>query len=320
MARAEASVDAAGGAAAAPAGPVPTSPDGTPLHEPGDPDLMIPVVGTPEPSPSAIEVVPLELLPAHLPISDEARGEIVELVRAMQPLKESLTSDHHDRQFILNKRRLERLFQDERKEVGWAALHAFTNYPGAHTYVRQALLEVGARVSPEEAAPLLEALAFQYEAPLSDRAEALLLLGEIAPEAMFAGARPYLERKGRRFQTAPQDEFFVEGWLDACEATGTSAAPMLAQVATNFALEPRARYLAVERLSDYPDDALARGALETALVESTGDNYIRIKAAQSIVASYGREEACELLEKVLSRETSLKFAAFLDDTIQSNCR
>jgi len=294
--------------------------DGIPLHEPGDPDLMIPLVGEPELSPAAIEIDPLELLPEDLPIGPAARDEIVEFVRGMQPLKESLTSDHHDRHFILNQRAARRLSQSTDEEIGWAALHAFTNYPGEHTDVRRELLTIGARVSPKEAAPLLETLAFTYGHRMSDRAEAVLLLGEAAPETLLLGARPYLERQGKPFQTAPPDEFYLRGWITACERTGRDPVPMLAQCAMNLALEPYTRYLAVQTLAKHTDDPLARGALEAALVESTGDSYIRRMAAQSIVAGYSSEEACKILEQVASREADINMARFLDVTIQENCR
>lgn len=294
--------------------------DGVPLHEPGDPDLMIPLVGEPELSPAAVEIDPLELLPEELPIGQAARDEIVEFVRGMQPLKESLTSDHHDRHFILNQRAARRLSQSTDEEVGWAALHAFTNYPGEHTNVRRELLTIGARVSPKEAAPLLETLAFTYGHRLSDRAEAVLLLGEAAPETLLLGARPYLERQGKPFQTAPPDEFYLRGWLTACERTGRDPVPMLAQCAMNLALEQYTRHLAVQELAKHTDDPLARGALEAALVESTGNAYIRRMAAQSIVAGYSREEACTILERVAMREADINMARFLDVTIQENCR
>lgn len=294
--------------------------DGIPLHEPGDPDLMIPLVGERELSPAAIEIDPLQLIPEDLPIGQAARDEVIEFVRAMQPLKESLTSDHHDRQFILNQRAARRLASSPDKEVGWAALHAFTNYPGQHTNVRRELLIIGAKASPKEAAPLLETLAFTYGWSIADRAEAVLLLGEVDPEALMLGARPYLERQGKPFQTAPPDEFYLRGWIKACEVTGRDPVPMLAQCAMNLALEQYTRHLAVEELGKHTDDPLARGALEAALVESTGNGYIRKKAGQSILAGYSREEACKILERVASREADINMARWLDETIQENCR
>lgn len=319
---ASADADAASGEAEPIVRPLVQGKDGiaVPALDPDDPNKIIPVVGERRLSPSAIPIDPDQLLPEDLPITEEDRALIVDLVEHMQPLHESLTSDHHDRQYHDQLAKMERLLASDRPEVGWAALHAFTNYPGKHVNIRRSLLQVGAEVSPENARELLRTLAFTYGFALADRAEAVELYGKVDPEDYFEKARPYLERKGKPFQTAPQDEFFVRGWLNACEASGTSPAPMMAQVATNFALGDYARHKAVEVLQDHADDPLARGALEAILVESTGNGYIRRKAAQSILAGYSREEACVLLETVFGRETDLNFMRFLDDMIQSNCR
>ena len=271
-------------------------------------------------SPSAVAIDPLELLPKDLPIDESDRATIVEYVRAMQPLLESLTSDHHDRRYHRELALKQQILDTGRTQLGWAALHAFTNYRGDHVSIRRNLLIVGAAVSPEAARPILRELSFTYGHPLSDRAEAVLLLGDVSPEDFFLHARPYLERPGRPFQTAPPDEFFLRGWLRACKASGTSPVPMLAQVATNFTLEDAARHLAVETLGDHAQDPLARSALETTLVESSGNAYVRRKAAQSILKGYGLEEACTLLNAVYELEADINFQRFLDVAIQENCK
>ena len=291
-----------------------------PALEITDDDVMEPLVGTPTLSETAIEIVDDEILPPDLNISASARKEILDLLRAMQPLKESLTSDHHDRQYILNRRRVERLEREDRLDVGWAALHAFTNYPERNAVLKNRLLRIGARVSPDEARNLLVELTFNYGYPIEDRTSALEFLPEVDPAAVFEGAPAILEREGRRTQTAPEDEFFVAAWLKACEVSGSDPVPMMASVATNFALDPAARYSAVEALQAHADVPLARATLEQVLVESTGDGYIRRKAAQSILGGYSREEACTILTQVRSREADVNFARFLDDMVQTNCR
>ncbi|QDV08354.1 hypothetical protein Poly30_38920 [Planctomycetes bacterium Poly30] len=290
------------------------------LFPPGDDDLMEPLVGTKEFSKHALEINPYELMPRDLPIADEHRAEIYELLGELQPLREDLTSDHHDRQFILNKRRIEALEKDDRPEVGWAALHAFTRFQGDDFHPRRTLLRIGARVSPKEATGLLKSLSFTYGYRLGDRAEAVLLLAETDPAALMEGARPYLERKGRPFQTAPSDEFYARAWITACERTGESPVPMMSEVAMNIALEPIARYVALEELGDHGDDPLARAALQEALVESTGDGYLRRKAAQGIIKGFPSEDACALLQEVLRNESDQNMARFLDDMVQTNCR
>ena len=290
------------------------------LFPPGDTDLMEPLVGTKEFSDEAIEINPFELMPRELQITDAHRAEIYELLVEIQPLRLDLTSDHHDRHYILNKRRIEALELDDRPEVGWAALHAFTNYKGEDFQSRRTLLRIGARVSPDAATPILKELSFTYGHRMGDRAESLLLLAETDPEALMEGARAYLERKGRRFQTAPSDEFFARAWVTACEKSGKSPVPMMADVAMNIALEPIARYVALDALAEQRGDPLAQATLQEAIVESTGDGYFRRKAAQGIMASFPGERACVLLAEVLRNESDVNMARFLDDMIQTNCR
>ena len=283
-------------------------------------DLIEPLVGERRLAPDAIEVDPMALMPAGLPITDEDRALVAELLRSLQPLDPTLTSDHHDRWFMDNKILVERLEASDRPEVGWAALHAFTNYPQRHHAIRRTLLAVGAHVAPNEAEPLLAELAFTYGHFIEDRSEALLLLAEVAPEAFIAGAEEHLRRLGLPEQTGPNDEFYVEGWRVACEQSGRSPVPMMAQVATNLALEPYARVIAIRTLGPHADDPRASGAIRTALVESSGNGYLRRVSAQTVLSSFPKETACELLKEVASREADVNFSRFLDDVIQMNCR
>ncbi len=283
-------------------------------------DLIEPLVGERRLAPDAIEIDALALMPSGLPITEQDREQVAALLRSLQPLDPTLTSDHHDRWFMDNKLLVERLEASGRPELGWAALHAFTNYPQRHHTIRRTLLELGARVAPKEAEPLLAELAFTYGHFIEDRSEALVLLAEVAPETFFAGAEAHIQRQGKPQQTAPNDEFFVKGWRVACERSGRSPVPMMAQVATNYALEPYARVIAVRSLGDHADDPRASGAIRTTLVESTGDGYLRRVSAQTVLASFPKETACELLNEVAAREADINFARFLDVVIQSNCR
>lgn len=303
-------------------GPAGTAPAGSATFTPSisPEDLIEPLVGERRLAPDALEIDALALMPEDLPISDEDREQVAELLRSLQPLDPTLTSDHHDRWFMDNKILVERLEATSRPQVGWAALHAFTNYPQRHHSIRRTLLALGARVSPKEAEPLLAELAFTYGHFIEDRSEALLLLAEVNPETFFAGAEAHIQRQGKPKQTAPNDEFFVEGWRVACERSGRSPVPMMAQVATNYALEPYARVIAVRSLAAHADDPRASGAIRTTLVESTGNGYLRMVSAQTVLASFPKETACELLTEVRGRESDVNFARFLDDVIQTNCR
>ena len=72
-------------------------------------------------------------------------------------------------------------------------------------------------------------------------------------------------------------------------------------------------------LARFPDP-LGRSALETAMIESSGNGYLRRKAAQAIRDSVPREEACELFRYVLEREADINFAIFMRNMIDLNCR
>ena len=283
-------------------------------------ETSVPIYGDRRLSRDAIEIKPYELMPRDLPITEADRQQIVKLLRALQELDPTLTSDHHDKWFIQNKRLVQELEMSTRPEIGWAALHAFSHYPERHFPIRRTLLAIGARVSPKEAEPMLAELAFNYDYYIEDRSEALLLLAETSPAVFFEGARPYIERQGKPFQTAPNDEFFVRGWLTACEQSGESPVEMMAQVATNLALEPYARVVAVRALGKHADDPRASGAIQTTLVESTGNGYLRRISAQTVMDGFPRETACALLQAVMNRDSDLNFARFLDDMIQLNCR
>jgi len=105
----------------------------------------------------------------------------------------------------------------------------------------------------------------------------------------------------------------------ACDHTGRSPVHELADVATNLFMDETARILAVKELGHRPEP-LALKALQSILVESTGDGYLRRMAAQGLRDSLPKEEGCELFKGVASREADLNFAQFLADLLQKNCR
>ena len=64
---------------------------------------------------------------------------------------------------------------------------------------------------------------------------------------------------------------------------------------------------------------LERRALETVLIESSGNGYLRRKAAQSLRLSLPAETACTLFRTVFEREADINFAKFLGDMIAQLC-
>ena len=254
-------------------------------------------------------------IPHSAPISAAARNEIRSFVEAMIPPAIEETSDLHDA-WLRRTRALRLEMEAREEEIGNAALHAFTGEVSERTVTRQALLRIGTRCSPKAAAPLLRELMVTYGYRLDDRTEAAVLLAEADPRLYLEEAADHLRRRKRATQTMPPDEFLIRAWVTACESLGKSPVDMLADVATNLVLDPPARYAAAEALGHYPDDALGREALKVCLVESSGDAYLRRKAAQAIRASFNTEEACALFSYILAREVDATFATFLADMRQ----
>lgn len=251
-------------------------------------------------------------------VEESARARIQELIEALEPIEETVTSDVVDRWFVRQQRLVGEASEGER-DLGVAALAAYANDPGDATTVRRGLLIVAARAAPEDARDLLHHLMVDYGHPIDDRTEAALLLAEVAPELFLDSAREPLRRRDHARKTMPPDEFLVQGWVSACEKLGRSPVPMLADVVTNLAIEDAARHLAAGELGRFPDP-LGRSALETAMIESTGNGYLRRKAAQAIRDSVPREEACELFRHVLEREVDINYAIFMRNMIDLNCR
>lgn len=257
-------------------------------------------------------------IPADAPVPAWARAKIREYLEAMvrPPLDE--TSDVHDA-WLHHTRRLTKALEQGGEHVGNAALHAFVGDAAEAYHTRRALLGIGARAAPESAVNLLHELTWNYGYRIEDRTEACLLLPEVDPEGYLEKAEEYLTRRGRKTKTMPDDEFLMSAWIDACGRAERSPVEMCADVATNLWMQPMARYIAATELGLHGGNPLAREALETCLIESTGDGMLRIKAAQAIAKGYPRENACAIFEDVLSREVSINFRKFLEDVISHYC-
>jgi HEAT repeat protein len=119
--------------------------------------------------------------------------------------------------------------------------------------------------------------------------------------------------------TLPPREGLLAAWCVAAEASGTPRTPLLAEVATDLYQLDEVRARAVEELGHESDPA-AGHALHTVLIESTGNAYLRRKAAQSIARVLPREEACAVLEQVFTHEADLNFQRFLAAQIEELCR
>ncbi len=252
-------------------------------------------------------------------ISAESRARVAEMIEVLIPLDQTLTSDYHDRHFVRQQKLVEELMHGD-LEVGIAALRAYVEYRGEETLVRDGLLTVAAYAATDESRELLSHLVLDYGHPIDDRTYALTLLAETSPGIFRELAEPMVHRHEGLAHTMPPDEFWIRGWVTASEQLGLSPVEALADVVTNLRMEQYARHFAAEALGRYPGDPLGAKALEAVMVESSGNGYLRRKAAQALRVSIPREGACELFYHVFSHEADVDFRAFLGDMLEEHCR
>lgn len=249
-------------------------------------------------------------------ISAADQALLAELVEVSTPLQKTVTSDVTDKRFV---RRLELLAELSSRPpaVGQAALVELQRRTEPVQDVEQALLRVAAKCDPDGTADLLANLATEYGPSLFLRTEALLLLGETSPKRALEVLQPWIgnARPGR---TLPPQEFIVKAWIDACDGVGRSPVPQLCDVATNLLLDGASRVRAVKELGRRPDPA-GEKALRSILVESTGDGYLRRKAAQALRDSLPEEAACEVFRQVADREADPNMLRFLVDMLEEHC-
>lgn len=250
---------------------------------------------------------------------DSAAIMIDSLVELSTPLDPTLTSDHHDRQLHARRALLEELRHSSRA-MGLEALDRFRQVEGAPAeapvLVRVYLLDVAAHAATLETQPLLETLTLEYGHKMDIRTEAMLLLGQVAPARAVELIGPLLATK--RTSTMPADEFMLKAYATGCAGADVDPVPMLVDVATNIFKEQAARHQAVKRLGDHKT-RLSQQALRAILVESTGNAYLRRKAAQSIRKVFPREEACAIFHEISQLEADLNFKLFVADMIRDNC-
>jgi len=245
-----------------------------------------------------------------------ADARIAELIDALTPIAETVTSDITDAHFHRGNELLAELCAAD-PEVGRAALRALQSRQTKMVQVERGLLAVAARAATADALPLLENLTQNYGPSLDLRTEAALFLAEVAPERALLLIEPMMLRKVRN-QTTPPVEFLVRAWVIACQKTGRSPVPELCDVATNLLQEGSARVRAVAELGLHPDPRGER-ALRAILVESTGDGYLRRKAAQALRDTLPRETACEIFRQAGDKEADLNFLTFLAKMVEMNC-
>ncbi len=257
-----------------------------------------------------------------LPTCDQVEAkpadkEIERLVEALTPLPETWTGDVEDAWFQNTVETVGEL-KEAGPEVGRAALRYLQEQGHEAVGVEVGLLAVAAHAGPEGTQPYLEELIFEYGYKMHQRAEAVILLAEIAPHRAVELFDPHL-RDPRQRKTFPDAEFFVRGYIKAANEIHLDPTEVCADVTTNIWHQDAARHFAVRELGNHTSE-IGRQALQITLIESTGNGYLRRLAAQSIQKSLPRETACQILQNVANKEADRNFLNFLIDVITENCK
>jgi HEAT repeat protein len=183
--------------------------------------------------------------------------------------------------------------------------------------IRTGLLEIAAYAAPEETRPILVELVSTYGDELFVRAQAASFLAATSPETALEVLTPVLTGEARG--TFPPEDQLLEAWNSAALSTGADRTPLLCDIATDPKRDQAVRHLATKLLGGLPGEQ-GRQALELLLVESSGNQYIRRLAAQSLVSTLSAEDLCALLRTVIAREADPNFQIFLDSIVQQNCQ
>jgi len=246
-----------------------------------------------------------------------AAREIGDLIIALTPPPATAIPVVKSEYFATRKRTLERM-RAAGPSHGIAALRVYREEPPALPEVRAGLLDVAAHAAPEASEELLVQLTTTFGEDMLVRRAATELLGECRPQRAIGVLEPILRERydGR---TYPPEERMLEAWIRAKEVRGEDPSPLVALIATDLQRAQDVRHLATRALGQH-DSPLSRQALETLLVESSGNGYIRRLALQSLLAVLPREEFCQHVKTVQSREADTDFILVLQSALDANCR
>lgn len=193
--------------------------------------------------------------------------------------------------------------------------------------VSAGLLDVAAHTAPEATEELLVKLTVTFGEDLLIRKKAAELLGECMPLRAIDVLEPILRE---RFddRTYPPEDRLLQAWVTAYEKLELDAVPLLARIATDMQRPMDVRHLATKTLGRHAapkspgGEASRQGvqALESLLVESSGNGYIRRLALQSLVQCEPTEEFCRLARAIQERESDPEFIVFIQSALDKNCR
>lgn len=274
------------------------------------------------PRPSRPWLALLLTLGACSPDSEAAGGatpvrELQDLITALKPVEATAVPVVKSEWHLTRKRTLERLRKGS-PELGHEALRILREERPELAEVRAGLLDVAAHTAPGEAEPLLVDLVLHFGEDLLVRREATELLGRTAPQRAFQELEPVLRERydGR---TYPPEEQMLSAWLEAARKLEKDPVPLLALIVTDISRQQDIRHLAARTLGSYPSP-LGRQALETVLVESSGNGYIRRIALQALQESIAKDEFCAEALRVQQNESDPAFIDFIESMLVTHCR
>ncbi len=262
--------------------------------------------------------------PADLTPEVAARGPrpsvertLGDLITALTPLAADTPVGERNAWFLRRRETLDRLRAQGDVELGRRALAAYHERETAPVDVRAGLLDVAAHAVPEEVQPVLIPLIQEYGPDLGLRASACEILAETSPQAAVDVLGPILT--GERNRTYPPDDRMMRAWIVAADRLEFDKSEVLARIAMDPKKNSQARQWAIKGLADVPGPR-ARQALESMLVDSTGNNYVRRLAAQSLLENVDRDAFCAKINEVIENEADLNFQFFLDSMLTNHCR
>lgn len=243
--------------------------------------------------------------------------EILDLITALKPPPLDAVPVVKSEWHMTRKRTLERMRKGE-PALGEEALRVLKEERPELPEVRAGLLDIAAHTSAAITQPLLEELVLTFGEDMRVRREATELLGRTAPERAVAVLEPILRERydGR---TYPPEEQLLAAWIEAEEKLALDPVPLLALITTDIQRPQDVRHLATRTLGRFPS-VQGRQALESVLVESSGNGYIRRLAVQALQKSLPKEEFCPLVKRIQDKEADPAVIDFLESTLVTHCK
>lgn len=255
--------------------------------------------------------------PGEAKASEVVAREIQDLIVALTPPPASSVPVVKSEAFRTRKQTLERL-RKASEAHGIEALRVYRDEPPELPEIRAGLLDIAAHTAPAASEELLVQLVTTFGEDLAVRRAATEVLGECLPERAIAVLEPLL-RERYDDRTYPPEEKLLDAWILASERLQRDPVPLLCLVATDLQRPQEVRHLATRALGRHPS-VQGRQALETLLVESSGNGYIRTLALQSLRETLPKEEFCALAQRVQANEADLQFVQVLQSAIDGSCR